>query len=96
MILTQKGQRKGERQLRLWPGVVAVILLWSVRLGAPIVAPEAAAIGILAGLVGTLAVLVWWAFFSRVPHFERWGAVVLMIVAVAQLHGFSTSRLWGE
>jgi outer membrane protein assembly factor BamB len=25
---------------------------------------------------------VWWAFLSRVPHFDRWGAVVLMIVAV--------------
>src|SRR5947209_12129622 len=80
MTITPKGERQ---PLRLWPGVVAVILQWLIRFGVPIVAPEAMIFGMIGGLVGALAVLVWWAFFSRVPHFERWGAVVLMIVAVA-------------
>ena len=78
--LTQKGEPP---QLRLWPGVVAVVLQWLVWFVVPIVAPEAVIYAMLGGLVGAVAVLVWWAFFSRVPHFERWGAVVLMIVAVA-------------
>jgi outer membrane protein assembly factor BamB len=81
---TQEGERnRKQQQLRLWPGVVAVMLQWLVRFGTPIVAPEATAFAVIGGLVGALAVLVWWAFLSRVPHFERWGAVVLMIVAVA-------------
>ena len=80
MNITQKGERP---PLRLWPGVVAVMLQWLVRFGIPIVAPEGLIVAMIGELVGAVAVLVWWAFFSRVPHFERWGAVVLMIVAVA-------------
>src|SRR5258708_22904622 len=79
MTLTQKG----ERPLRLWPGAVAVMLQWLVRFGTPIVAPDAMIVAGIGELVGAVAVLVWWAFFSRVPHFKRWGAVVLMIVALA-------------
>src|SRR5258706_15383381 len=77
---------KGERnrvQLRLWPGVVAVMLLWLVRFGTLVVAPEATLYAMIGGLVGALAVLVWWAFFSGGPHFWRWGALVLIMVAVA-------------
>ena len=72
-----------EQRLRLWPGVVAVTLQWLAWFGAPIVAPEAAALGVIGGLLGGLVVLVWWAFFSRVPRFERWGAIALIILAIA-------------
>ena len=74
-------QQKG--QLRLWPGVVAVVLQWLVRFGVPIAVPEATAFAVIGGFLGGLAVLVWWLFFSRAPRLERWGAVVLMIVALA-------------
>ena len=71
-------------QIRLWPGVVAAVLLALIWIGVPIVAPqsEAGLIAVLGGFVGALAVAVWWAFFSRAPRTERWGAVVLMIVAL--------------
>jgi outer membrane protein assembly factor BamB len=59
------------------------MLQWLVRFGVPIVAPEATAFGVVGGLLGGFAVLVWWAFLSRAPRSERWGAVVLMIVALA-------------
>src|SRR5713226_2217010 len=80
MTPTQKGQRQ---PLRLWPGVVAAALQWILWFVVPMVAPEAIIFGMIGGLLGALAVLVWWMFFSRVPHFERWGALVLVIVAVA-------------
>lgn len=83
MTLTQKGERNGEQQLRLWPGVVAVTLQWLIRFGPPMVVPEAMIFGVIGGLVGGMAVVVWWAFFSRAPRLERWGAIPLIIIAMA-------------
>jgi len=91
-----KAQTDGPTQqkpLRLWPGVVAVVLQWLIWFVVPKVVPTTAAgmIGALGGLAGGLIVIVWWAFFSRAPRFERWGAVVLMVVALA-----ATPRLTHE
>jgi outer membrane protein assembly factor BamB len=65
-------------RIRVWPGVVAVAvqwLLWSVT-------PRVVVDGMLWQMGGSalcgLAVLLWWMFFSRVPHLERWGAFALI------------------
>ena len=79
---------KPRKPLRLWPGVAAALLLLLVRFVVPIVAPETMMFGVIGGLAGVLAVVVWWLFFSRAPWSERVGAIVLMIVAL-----FTTSRL---
>jgi outer membrane protein assembly factor BamB len=71
-----------QKPLRLWPGVIIVILQWLIRFAVPIIKPEAVTIFVLGGMAGALLVVVWWAFFSRAPRIERWGAVVLMIVAL--------------
>ncbi len=71
-----------QKPLRLWPAVVIAIVQLLVMFGAPVVAPDAGPIGMLGGVVGALAILVWWVFFSRAPWSERVGAIVLMIVAV--------------
>jgi len=76
------------RPIRLWPGMVIVILQWLLRFGIPAVVPEAAIIGALAGVGGGLAVVLWWLFLSRAPWLERLGAIILMIVAL-----FATSRI---
>ncbi len=83
MAIAQTDATKHPHPLRLWPGVLAVVLQWLARFGVPIVVPEATLVGIIGGLVGGLAVVVWWVFFSRAPWSERLGAVVLMIVALA-------------
>ena len=88
MIPTQKSEAIHEQQLRLWPGVVAVVVQWLLWLVVPIVAPEATLYGVIGGLVCGLPILLWWLFFSRAPRVERWGAVVLMIVAA-----IATSRI---
>lgn len=77
-----------QKPLRLWPGVVFVILQWLLRFGIPLVIPGAIAIGVFGGLLLGLAVFVWWGFFSRAPRIERWGGVVLMIVALVATRPF--------
>jgi len=71
-----------QNTLRLRPGVIFVIIQWLVWFVVPMVIPGSAVVGVLGGLLGGLVILVWWAFFSRAPRFERWGAVILMIVAL--------------
>ncbi len=68
--------------LRLWPGVVIVALVWSAKLAVPVVAPDAVVLALLGGVVGGLAIWVWWGFFSRAPWLERLGGIFLMIAAL--------------
>jgi outer membrane protein assembly factor BamB len=82
MGIAHTDEQTSQKPLRLWPGVVAVVLQWLVWLAAPLVAPEAAFVGVLGGLLGGLTIVVWWLFFSRAPWAERAGAIVLMVVAV--------------
>ncbi|MCZ6506755.1 MAG: hypothetical protein O7A04_01720, partial [Acidobacteria bacterium] len=80
--IAQTDEPTRRKPLRLWPGVVIVVLQWLGRLVLPIFGPVAGAIGAMGSLLCALAIVVWWAFFSRAPRSERWGAVVLMIVAL--------------
>ena len=73
----------GQKPLRLLPGVIILVLQWLLRFVVPVFVPETKEFGVFSGLLGWLAIVVWWAFFSRAPRFERWGAVVLMIVSLA-------------
>jgi outer membrane protein assembly factor BamB len=61
--------------------VVLVTLQWLLRYGVPLVSPDAMFVAILGGVVGGLAIVVWWLFFSRAPWAERVGALGLMILA---------------
>jgi outer membrane protein assembly factor BamB len=88
MTLTPAGERNRAPRLRLWPGVVAVVVQWFGFFVLPIIVPDALLYGIFGALVCAVAVLVWWAFFSRAPQVERWGAIVLMIAGL-----LATSRL---
>ena len=82
MTIAQTDEAIPRKPLRLWPGVVAVVLQWLVRFVVPIVFPDAGIFGVLGGLVGGLAVVLWWVVFSRASWFERLGAIVLMFVAL--------------
>jgi outer membrane protein assembly factor BamB len=83
MGTAQKAEPAPQKPLRLWPGVVLVVLQWLAWMVLPIVVPEAAMYGILGGVLGGgLAVILWWLFFSRAPWPERIGAILLMPVAL--------------
>jgi len=81
------------KPLRLLPGVIIVILQWLIRFVIPNVihGDTALMIGLSGGLLGGLAVGIWWVFFSRAPVIERWGAIVMIIASL-----FVTSFLLDE
>src|SRR5215210_3527682 len=81
MTTSQINLPTSRKPLRVWPGVVAVVvlgLLWLV----PFVFNDAAMVPMMGGLACGLAVLVWWLFFSRAPWVERVGAVALIVAAL--------------
>ena len=64
--------------------MLIVALQWLVNLGAPIVVSGDTTFFVaMSALFGALAFAIWWIFFSRAPRFERWSAIVLMVIALA-------------
>jgi outer membrane protein assembly factor BamB len=89
MNIAQNNESTPKTSLRLWPGVVIAIVLVLVRYGVPLVAPDAelfsyplVLFAIFGGMLGALAIVIWWLFFSRAPWVERIAAPILMIAAV--------------
>ncbi len=91
MTIAQTEEPTPQKPLRLWPGVVIVVLLWLVRFVVPIVMPGAVAVGFFGEFIGGLLIAVWWVFFSRAPWFERLGAIIVMAAAL-----FATPRILHE
>jgi len=85
MATAQTDAPTRQKSLRLWPGVIAVVLLWLARFGLKLVVPgfEGFRLGLTGSIFAAGAVVVWWVFLSRAPWLERLGAVVLMTVALA-------------
>jgi outer membrane protein assembly factor BamB len=75
------------KPLRLWPGVIAAVLLAVAWFVVPALI-QAPLFGMLGALVAIFAIAVWWLFFSRARWFERVGALILIVVAM-----FVTYRL---
>src|SRR5688500_1847983 len=85
--------------LRVWPGVVAVVLQWLARFGIKAVVPgfKGFAWSAQGGILGAIAVILWWLFFSRAAWVERLGAIVLMIAAMGATWGLrheSVGPVW--
>jgi outer membrane protein assembly factor BamB len=83
MTFVQAGESSPRRPLRLWPGVLLVILQWLGWSVVPRVLPDAALYAVLGALAAGPAIALWWVFFSRALWSERLGAVALMVAALA-------------
>ena len=70
------------RPFRIWPGIVLIVLQWVLRFGIVFFMPEAVIFAINGALLSTVAIVLWWIFFSRAAIFERLGIVGLVIVAL--------------
>jgi outer membrane protein assembly factor BamB len=70
------------KPLRVWPGVVLVVVQWLAWLVIPFFLPEQILYALMGAAVGALAIILWWLFLSRAPWYERVGALVLIVLAV--------------
>ena len=75
-------------RIRVWPGLVIVLLQWAARFGVPAVNPDFTMYGVLAGVVGWFAIILWWLFFSRAERADRFGGLAAMILALAATYPF--------
>jgi outer membrane protein assembly factor BamB len=75
----EPAQRKS---LRVWPGVVIVIVQWLAWFVVPVLRPDALIYAMLTGVVCGLAVVLWWLLLSRAPWYERLGALPLIVIAL--------------
>jgi outer membrane protein assembly factor BamB len=78
----------GQKPLRVWPGVVIVIIQILTRFIVPEIFPGLMAIGIMGGTFLGLFVAIWWLFFSRASWSDR---ILAAIVTVAAL--FATIKI---
>lgn len=70
------------RQLRLWPGVVILVLQWAISQAPNWLAPGTFMqfMGLFWGpILGALGLFIWWMFFSRIRWFDR----ILGLLAIA-------------
>ena len=82
MTIAHTSEPSPRKPLRLWPGVLAVVLQWLAWYVLPAVFPPIAIYGVLFGVFAAPVIVLWWLFFSRAPWLDRVGAIVVMPVAV--------------
>jgi outer membrane protein assembly factor BamB len=70
------------KPLRLWPGVILVVIQWLAWFVVPAIFPRITGIGLLVGVLAALAIILWWLFFSRARWVERIGALLLIVLAL--------------
>ena len=82
--------------LRVWPGIVAVALQWLARFGIKALIPGIKGFGrgMMVSFVFTVALIVWWAFFSRASRKERFGGLGLIAAALGATWLFRHDSMW--
>ena len=70
------------KPLRLWPGVALATLIVLGQYVVPKLKPDIGIYGLLASLVCTIGILIWWLFFSRARWKERLVAILVIAVGV--------------
>ena len=73
------------KPIRVWPGLIAVVLQWFGWFLLPVLVPKAVFVALLFGVVGGLVIILWWLFFSRAPWLERIAALVLIVLSLIGL-----------
>jgi len=69
---------------RVIPAIIIVVVQWIFWLIIPLLfhGNSITVVSIFGGMLGGLAVLVWWLFFSRLPLAFRWTGFLIMVLSV--------------
>jgi outer membrane protein assembly factor BamB len=96
MTSTQTGEQGPQKLLRVWPGVVAVVLQWVFRFGVKELFPGIQGFGyaVLGSLIFFLVVIAWWTFFSRARWRERLGALALIAATIPATWFLRHESMW--
>src|SRR5437763_2223949 len=96
MTIPQSGEATPQNRLRVWPGVVAVVLQWTSRFGVKALVPGIKGFGlaVMGSLFFALAIIIWWVFFSRTRRAERFGALALLAVAIGGTWVLKHVSIW--
>jgi len=71
-----------QKPLRVWPGVVLVVVQWIAWLVVPFFFPQYIFQAIMVTAACAVGVILWWLIFSRARWYERVGALMLIVPAV--------------
>lgn len=84
------------RKLRLWPGIVVLVLLFTFRVGVKALVPGIEGFGyaVLGSLGCMLVILLWWLLFSRARWVERLGAIGTMAVSLVAVWFLKHDTMW--
>ena len=93
--MTNPSQPGVRKPLRLWPGVAAAVVLVLARFVVPALFPDAGLWALLASVIASVVIIVWWLFFSRAAWVERLGGIALMIAGIAAAHPFLDASIAG-
>jgi outer membrane protein assembly factor BamB len=96
MTSTPTGEQVPQNLLRVWPGIVAVVLQWVFRFGVKELFPGIQGFGyaVIGSLVFAAVILLWWMFFSRARWRERFGALAVIAIAVAATWFLKHDSMW--
>lgn len=81
-INAENSKPNPRKPLRVWPGLVFVVVQWLAWFVVPFFFPDYLLYGMLVAASCALAIVLWWLIFSRAPWYERIGALLLIILAV--------------
>jgi outer membrane protein assembly factor BamB len=82
MSSAQTDEPTPRKPLRVWPGVVLVVVQWLAWLVVPFFLPDYLLPALMVTAICALAIVLWWLIFSRARWYERVGALILIVLAV--------------
>ena len=96
MTTEQIGDPTPPRKLRLWPGIVALVLLFVFRFGVKAFIPGIGGFGyaVLGSLGFMLVIILWWLILSRARWSERLGAIGVMALSLVGIWFLKHETMW--
>ena len=95
-MTTAQTEEPTSRKLRLWPGIVIVVILFVFRIGVKALVPGIEGFGyaVLGSLACMLLIILWWLFFSRARWSERLGAVGVIAATLVAIWFLKHDSMW--